>query len=563
MHSMNWTRFFVLATVLVTLAPKAHGAEPISYAKQINPFFTRYCLECHNHDEPKGGLNLETYKSLREGGDNGEVLTPGKSDASRIVRSVEHKDKPFMPPKKAKQPRPEEIALLRAWIDAGAKEDGAVRITVPKIPPKQPVAPPVAAVAYHLGGYLLAAAGRGTVFLFDAATGDLLGKLEGLHPRVTALAFSRDGKHLAVASSATGETHEVRLYDFSVAGALAERGGYQIVGTHGDVIQDLAFSPDGKILASCGYDRLIKLWDMTAKKELNVLKDHSDSVYGIAFSPDGKLLASAAADRAVKVWDVASGKRLYTLSDATDWVYAVAWSPDGKHLAAAGVDRSIRVWEANAEGGKLVQSAFAHEGPVLRLVYSADGKTLYSLSEDRSVKSWDTSKLSEKKVYPRQPEAVLSLAVSPDGKQIALGRYDGALVLLDESTGEQLAQPLPTRPRQPGDRFDPVDKKPGNDTPGTGQNIPLPATIVGALDRGGAVDFYRFSAKAGQEIGVHAVATDSKTLDPVLRLTDANGKLLAEGTGLLGHRCAEEGIYILSIRDRDYRGGKLDYRLHV
>src|SRR5579883_3098593 len=549
MHSMNWTRFFVLATVLVTLAPKAHGAEPISYAKQINPFFTRYCLECHNHDEPKGGLNLETYKSLREGGDNGEVLTPGKSDASRIVRSVEHKDKPFMPPKKAKQPRPEEIALLRAWIDAGAKEDGAVRITVPKIPPKQPVAPPVAAVAYHLGGYLLAAAGRGTVFLFDAATGDLLGKLEGLHPRVTALAFSRDGKHLAVASSATGETHEVRLYDFSVAGALAERGGYQIVGTHGDVIQDLAFSPDGKILASCGYDRLIKLWDMTAKKELNVLKDHSDSVYGVAFSPDGRLLASAAADRAVKVWDVATGRRLYTLGESTDWVYAVAWSPDGRHLAGAGVDKSIRVWQASAEGGRIVQSVFAHEAPVLRLAFTSDGSTLYSLSEDRTLKAWDAKQMVERKVYERQPETILSLAVRPDGKQIALGRYDGVLALLDAATGKAQAEPLPIKPKPPIAEVEP------NDSPRTGQRVKLPATIHGSISRAGDVDYYHFETKPGQEIGVEIKPLDKAKLDAVLQLIDADGRILAESTkGLLGYICPKAGAYALGIRDREYRG---------
>src|SRR5262249_31007111 len=155
---------------------------------------------------------------------------------------------------------------------------------------------------------------------------------------------------------------------------------------HDDVIQYLAFSPDGKILASAGYDRLIKLWDLKAGKLLHVLKDHSDSVYGLAFSPDGTLLVSGGADRAGKVWDVASGNRLYRLGESTDWVYAVAWSPDGKHLAAAGVDRSIRVWEVDRTGGKVVHSVFAHEGPVTRLVYSRDGKTLYSLSEDRSAK---------------------------------------------------------------------------------------------------------------------------------------------------------------------------------
>jgi dipeptidyl aminopeptidase/acylaminoacyl peptidase len=563
---MNRIRFLLITALFTALAPKARGAEPISYAKQINPFFTRYCLECHNRDEPKGGLNLETYKSLREGGENGEVLTPGEADSSRLVRLVEHKDKPFMPPKKAKQPRPEEIALLRAWVDAGAKEDGAVRITVPDIRPKTFIAPPVAAIAYHPHGQVLAAGGRGMVFFFDTATGDLLGKLEGLHPRLTALAFSPDGKQLAVASSTTGETHEVRLYEESRDAERRpmafSRGAWErgdVVGTHSDVIQDLAFSPDGKLLASCGYDRLIKLWDTESKKELRVLKDHSDSVYGLAFSPDGKLLASAAADRAVKVWDVATGRRLYTLGESADWVYAVAWNPDGSQLAAGGVDKSIRVWQVSAEGGRIVHSVFAHEAPVLRLAYLPDGKTLYSLSEDRTVKAWDAQRMIERKVHERQPETVLSLAVRPDGKQLALGRYDGVLTLLDATTGKSQAEPLPVKPKPPI-----VEKEP-NDSPRTGQNIKLPATVQGSIGRAGDVDYYRFEAKTSQEIGVRIEPVSKGKLDVVLQLIDDQGRILIESTnGLLGYTCMKAGVYALGIRDREYRGDpSMKYQLTI
>ncbi|HTU16436.1 MAG TPA: c-type cytochrome domain-containing protein [Gemmataceae bacterium] len=544
--------------VLMLPSATAAAAPPPSYAKQVNPFFASYCLECHNREEPKGGLNLETYKSLLEGGDKGTVLTPGKADVSRIVRLVEHKDKPFMPPKKAKQPRPEEVALLRAWIDSGAKEDAAVRIAVPEIRPKSPVSPPVASVAYHPDGQILAAGGRGLVYLLDAATGDLPGKIEGLHPRVTALAFSRDGKLLAVASSRMGETHEVRLFDVA-NGSVSDSASARIVNTHADVIHNLAFSPDGKILASCGYDRLIKLWDVAARKELRVLKDHSDSVYGIAFSLDGKLLASAAADRAVKVWDVATGTRLYTLSEPTDWVYAIAWSPDGRHLAAAGVDRSIRIWQVSADGGTIVHSVFAHEGPVLQLDYTADGKTLYSLGEDRIVKAWDAERMVERKVYDHQPETVLRVAVRPDGKQLALGRYDGVLVLLDAVSGKPQVEPLPIKPKPS------VGEQEPNDSPRTGQTVKLPATIDGSIGRAGDVDYYRFEAKAGQEVGVRIEPSAKAKLDVVLQLIDADGRILTESTnGLLGYTCPKAGVYAVGVRDREYRGDpSLKYRLRI
>ncbi len=181
--------------VILTAAPAALAADPPSYSKQVRPFLTRYCPECHNAKEPQGGLNLESYASLMEGGQHGPVLVAGKADDSRIVGQVEGKMKPTMPPKKAsRRPTPEEAAVLRAWIDAGAKDDGGSTVIVlPDIKPRTHVAAPVAALAYRPDGKLLAAAGWREVLLIDPTTGDVVGKLPGQAGDVTALAFSRDG----------------------------------------------------------------------------------------------------------------------------------------------------------------------------------------------------------------------------------------------------------------------------------------------------------------------------------------------------------------------------------
>ena len=390
-------------------------------------------------------------------------------------------------------------------------------------------------------------------------------------------------------------------------------------------------------------------------------------MYGLSFHTDGKLLASAGADRAVKVWDIATGKRLYTLSDATDWVYAVAWSPDKKHLAAAGVDKSLRVWAADAEGGKLVGSAFAHEKPVWRLAYTADGKTLFTTGEDRFVKSWDAAKLTELKVYDAHPDAILDFALRPDGKQFAIARFDGAALLIDAATGKTVAQPLPPKAapkEQPGiqpafaqpakpvppkvdkltpngvargkttrvtvtgtaldqvksatasvpgvelklvaegrtptkleldvtigaatpvgamqltfggdggkaapvafavDRFDAVPEVGATDSARTAMTVKLPVTVVGTVDRAGDVDYFRFTAGRGYQIGVQVVATElGSKLDAVLVLTDESGAVLAEGGTSLGHVAREAGVYAIGIRDREFRGGPdFGYRLHI
>ncbi|HVS36496.1 MAG TPA: c-type cytochrome domain-containing protein, partial [Gemmataceae bacterium] len=122
------TRYLFILAILVA-SPAAFAAEPPSYSKQIRPFLARYCSECHNAKEFKGGLNLESYAALMEGGLHGPVLVAGKADDSRIVGQVEGKMKPTMPPKKAtRRPMPEEVAVLRAWIDAGAADDGGSTI---------------------------------------------------------------------------------------------------------------------------------------------------------------------------------------------------------------------------------------------------------------------------------------------------------------------------------------------------------------------------------------------------------------------------------------------------
>jgi DNA-binding beta-propeller fold protein YncE len=633
-----------------------HGAlpaqQPPSYARQIKPFFARYCLECHSADKMKGGLNLETYQTLRAGGDNGPVLVPDKPNDSRLLMLLEGKAKPKMPPRKAKQPKPDEIALVRAWIAAGAHDDVAkLTVSIPDIKPRVPTVASVAALAYRPDGKLLAVGRHKEVLLLDPTSGEVIARLVPPGSKVTALAFSPEGRRLAVASGEPVRFGAVQLYTSTSATTWAGVQVQTIPQAHQDLIQAIAFRFDGKVLATCGYDRLVKLWDIeTTPRELHVLKDHSDAVYGVAFSPDGKLLASAAADRAVKVWDVATGKRLYTLGEATDWLYAVAWSPDGRHLAAAGVDKSIRVWEVSAAEGKLVQSVFAHEEPVTRLVYAADGRTLYSVSENHVVKAWDTSRMEERKVYARQPEAVLALAVRPDHKQLALGRYDGAVILLDEATGKVQSQPVPVKPKPPEtvkltpawgprgravrvvfegkhldgvtevvatypgvsarlvpdgrtatslaaevmfsaqtpagvypltlksaagasktlpftvDLFPAVPEQEPNDSAGTGQKVTLPVTITGTIGRAGDIDYFRFEATAGQQVGVQVLtAAVGSKLEPVLELTDTRGNVLAASTsGVLGYTCPKAGIYALAVRDRDYRGDPgRGYRLHI
>ncbi len=306
---------------------------------------------------------------------------------------------------------------------------------------------PITALAYHPSGRLLVAGLHGDIAVIDPTKGEVAARIGGFKGRVTATAFSPDGKLLSVASGEPARSGEVKLFAVPEAGFNLQAKG-TIAGPK-DVLYALVFAPDGKTLAGAGYDRVIRIWDTSTQQVTLELKDHSDTVYGLAFNSTGTLIASASADRAVKVWDAKTGKRLYTLAEPTDWLYALAWSPDGKFLAAAGVDKSIRVWQADAMGGKLVHSVFAHTEPVVRLVYSADSKTLFSMSEGKSIKKWDAAKMTEPVAFPAQGESLLTLALRPDAKQLAIGRFDGVCQLLEPDTGKLIQQPLPEKPKPP------------------------------------------------------------------------------------------------------------------
>ncbi|MGF2036143.1 MAG: caspase family protein [Nostoc sp. CmiVER01] len=205
---------------------------------------------------------------------------------------------------------------------------------------------------------------------------------------------------------------------------------------HDTLVYSVAFSPDGKMIASGSWDKTVKLWNAATGKEITTLNGHSFSIWGLAFSPDSKTIASASADATVKLWNTATGKEITTLKGHSDFVRGVAFSPDGKTIASASDDATTKLW--NADTGKEITTLNGHSNRVYSVAFSRNGKTIASASTDNTVKLWDAGTGKEITTLRGHSDFVRGVAFSPDGKTIASASSDNTVKLWNTDTGKEI-----------------------------------------------------------------------------------------------------------------------------
>ncbi|MBD2362737.1 trypsin-like peptidase domain-containing protein [Anabaena minutissima FACHB-250] len=243
------------------------------------------------------------------------------------------------------------------------------------------------------------------------------GLIEGI---VQSVAFSPDGK--TVASSSLETT--IKIWNIATGQVV------RTLNDHSDYVASVAFSPDGRTLVSGSGDNTIKIWNLATGQVIRTLNGHSIGVSSVAISPDSKTLVSSSEDTTIKIWNMATGKLIRTLNNPQRVVQA-AISPDGKTLASCELESNVKIW--NLATGKVIHALTARN--CSRLAFSPDSKTL-ALPDLGIIKIWNVATGQVIRTFANSTAAITSVAFSPNGKILASGDFKGIIKIWNLTTAQ-------------------------------------------------------------------------------------------------------------------------------
>ena len=390
---------------------KVSREKPVEFEHDILPILRANCIACHNKTDAESELILETPQQILEGGSLGPAIVPGDAAQSLLLRSAAHQAEPYMPPEDndrgAVNLSPEQLGLMKLWIDQGAKGQ---RTKSPasiqwQLLPSEVNA--IYAVAISQYGDYVAAGRANQIFVYHIPTKALVARLTdpglALHPAaaqggmahldlVHSLAFSPDGHTLA-----SGGYRTAKIWRrFTRVNQAA------LIGNDGQVVS-FAKSPAGNFAAAGLDNGTILFWDPTSNDPPTVLASHSAPVRGLGFASDGSRLVSGADDQTVRIWNIDEPVNPYIFQIGHPVRAVVFVAKDGQ-IATGGEDGTIRIWQApprdvapevaqsDTNVPQLVREWASHDGPIQALVAGGtEGAQLFSGGQDGKIHQWNVA----------------------------------------------------------------------------------------------------------------------------------------------------------------------------
>ncbi|HEX2474436.1 MAG TPA: c-type cytochrome domain-containing protein, partial [Lacipirellulaceae bacterium] len=370
-------------------APAAAPTGEVSYVRDVLPILQANCQGCHQPAKASGAFEMTSFNNLLAGGESGSAaVVPGKPDESYLVDQITPADGEAAMPKDKKPLEESQIALIRHWIEQGARDDSPAG-TAPPIdaahPPVYSGPPVITSIDWSPDGTLLAVAGFHEVLLHKADGTGLVARLVGMSERIESVRFSPDGTKLAVTGGKPARTGEVQI------------------------------------------------WNVADRSLLHSIPVTYDSVFGASWSPNGKRLAFGCTDTSVRAIDTETGEQVLYQSAHDDWVLDTVFSVDGTHLASVGRDMAAKLIEVATErfidnitsitpgalkGG--IQSVERHPLRDEILFGGADGTPrIYRMHRTTARQIGDDANLLWE--LPSLPGRVFSVDITPDGRTIAAG----------------------------------------------------------------------------------------------------------------------------------------------
>jgi len=429
----------VLLAALAAAAPSASAQVPVkvTYNDHVLPIFRNACLNCHNPDKKKAGLDLSTFQNALQGSENGKVVKSGDGAGSLLLKCVLPDGDPKMPPK-GDRLTDSEIAILKKWIDGQLLEtaDGkavaaaannvqvaVVSLTRPDGPPPMPRELPLDPVVHTakansltaLGASpwapLVALGGQKQILLYNTETLESLGVLPFPEGFPTIIRFSRNGQLILTGGGRGGKSGKVVIWKVETGERIAS------VGNEFDQVLAADLSADQQFVALGGPAKLVKVYATKDGRLVHSIKKHTDWVTAISYSPDGKLISSGDRNGGVLVWEADKGKEYNVLAGHKGAVTGLSFMTGV--VASASEDATIKLWDVKE--GKEIKSWSAHPGGVQSVSFTPDGR-LVSCGRDKFAKVWDQT---GKQLMVSEAFGDIALRAEMAGERVIAGDWSG------------------------------------------------------------------------------------------------------------------------------------------